>query len=889
MPLALALNPIGHLRLREVADAPPLDPALGQRLSSAFAAGTGPGLLHLGGVELGQAMPGPFAWWRGFAGRALTQARLRPDEQAELQVPTEDDLADLCAAAPPMEGVEYLSAGVLSDLWGELAQAFTEALARAGGSRARLLQALHPGWQVVGRVHFNLAENRRDPEAPFAFLATWTPRLSAQGRAQHLPLGRALKEYADAADRDALVTLLQPVQRAATACAWLAEMLACGELFHPLRWTAVQAFQLLQDAEALERAGVIVRMPANWSAGRPPRAKASASVGTNAPSTLGLDALVDFDAGLTVEGEPLSPAEAEALLRGTAGLAWIRGRWVEVDPVRLKAAMDRFDAVRRVAEAQGISFAEAVRLLAGAGIAGVHDEAPNPGWSEVSAGPWLAGTLRAMRAPDATPFEPGQGLQAQLRAYQVAGVRWLHLLTGLGLGALLADDMGLGTTIQVLALLLQRRREARRAPSLLVAPASLLSNWAAEAARFAPSLPVRVAHPSAMPAAELRALDAAEIATCGLLITSYGTLLRHEALASASYDLAILDEAQAVKNPNTQQSRAVRKLKARARVALTGTPVENRPGDLWSLFDFVAPGLLGSAPQFTRYTKGLDQSGPDAWRPLRELLRPWILRRLKTDKTVIADLPDKTEVQAWCTLSRKQAALYQQAVEQLEAEIETRTGIERRGLVLASLMRLKQICNHPSQWLGDGAWHEADSGKWARLREICEVIASRQEKVLVFTQFREIADPLATFLGGVFGRTGLVLHGGVPVRQRRERVEQFQQEDGPPFFVLSLKAGGSGLNLTAASHVVHFDRWWNPAVEDQATDRAFRIGQRRNVLVHRLACRGTVEQRIDELIASKRSLSRELLQGGGEIDLSSLGDAELLKLVALDLPSALLE
>jgi non-specific serine/threonine protein kinase len=360
-------------------------------------------------------------------------------------------------------------------------------------------------------------------------------------------------------------------------------------------------------------------------------------------------------------------------------------------------------------------------------------------------------------------------------------------------------------------------------------------------------------------------------------------------LSTVDWDLLVVDEAQAIKNPEARQTRAVKALRARARIALTGTPVENRLGDLWSIFDFLNPGLLGSAKQFTTLTKRLAERPHNAYGPLRDLVRPYILRRMKTDRSVIADLPDKTEVNAYCLLSRTQAALYEQAVHDLRDRLAATVGIERRGLVLASLMRLKQICNHPSQWLGDGAWRAEDSGKWARLSEVADVIAARQEKVLVFTQFREVTGPIAAHLATVFGRPGVVLHGGTPVKARRDLVRQFQDDERVPFFVLSLKAGGSGLNLTAASHVVHFDRWWNPAVEDQATDRAFRIGQTRNVLVHKFVCRGTVEERIDELIASKRGLARDLLEGGAELVLTEMKDEDLLRLVALDVNSALKE
>ena len=675
-------------------------------------------------------------------------------------------------------------------------------------------------------------------------------------------------------------------------------MLDAGELFHPLRWTAADAVRLLRDAPELERAGVVVRMPAAWRAGRPARPRVTATVGTQPPSAVGASALLDFRVALTLDGSPLSAAEAAQLLAASDGLALLRGQWVEVDRDRLARTLDRFQRAERLAAAQGLTFAAAMRLVAGAALAGGDDDlaAADADWSDVTAGPWLADTLAALRTPAAlAELDPGPDLHATLRPYQHVGVRWLHLLTQLGLGACLADDMGLGKTLQVLALLLVLRRTtpaASRRPSLLVAPASLLANWSAELARFTPTLRALVAHPSATPGDALKALTPDDLAPYDLVITSYGALSRQPTLTATAWHLVVLDEAQAIKNPGTRQTRATKALTAHARVALTGTPIENRLGDLWSLFDFLNPGLLGTAAAFTRYTKSLAAAPHNAYAPLRQLVRPYLLRRLKTDRAVIRDLPDKTELHAYCSLSRSQVALYQQAVDDLAEELERAhqtEGVRRSGLVLTFLMRFKQICNHPSQWLGDGAWAEADSGKWARLRELAEVIAAKQEKVLVFTQFREVTAPLAAFLGAVFGRPGLVLHGATAVGHRRALVDRFQQDESVPFFVLSLKAGGSGLNLTAASHVIHFDRWWNPAVENQATDRAFRIGQHRNVLVHKFICRGTVEEKIDALIASKRRLSDELLAGGAELNLTELPDDELLRLVRLDLGAAMEE
>ncbi|HUQ07081.1 MAG TPA: DEAD/DEAH box helicase [Kofleriaceae bacterium] len=885
--LALAVTPAGHLVLRagEASDAIAADVAA--RLKAAFEAGVGPGLVQLGAAEVSTALPPSIAFWRDLATRYVAAVCARGESDADgtadtLRPPDAETLAAIAAAAPPMTGGEYVSAELLAAQWQLLDGAFRDAVAAGDGSAATFLRSQHAAWHMVGRVYFNLAENRGDEEAPFAFLATYTNRLTRGGRAQHVPLGQALREYAGARATAELRALLSPVNTAAEDCPWLAEMVENNEVFHPLRWSPADALQLLGDVAKLEKAGVIVRMPAQWGSGRPARVQATATVGAKKAAGLGGQTLVDFRASATVDGEPLTAQEVADLLAGTDGLRFLRGRWVELDRERLRRTIEQLRGVEREAGDGGIGLGEAMRLVAGAAIGGgATAEALND--ARVVAGPWLAERLAALRNPDGlATVNPGGALHATLRPYQQAGLQWLHLTTELGMGACLADDMGLGKTMQVIALLLVGARPRRS--SLLVAPASLIGNWADELARFAPSLRVLVAHPSAMPSTTLASADAPALDDVDLVITTYGTLSRAPWLASTPWRHAILDEAQAIKNPAARQTKAVKSLRAEARIALTGTPVENRLGDLWSIFDFLNPGLLGTAKEFTRFTKDLEKQG---YGPLRELVRPYVLRRLKTDKHVISDLPDKTEVVAYCPLSRKQAALYQDAVDDLAARLRATEGIERRGAVLASLLRFKQICNHPSQWLGDGVWDEASSGKLARVRELAEVIAAKQEKVLVFTQFRETTAPLAEFLAGVFGRPGLVLHGNTSVKERGALVKRFQEDEDVPFFVLSLKAGGTGLNLTAASHVVHFDRWWNPAVEDQATDRAFRIGQKKNVLVHKLVCRGTVEEKIDALIASKRGLSQQLLEGTNEVRLTELSDTELMALVSLDLKGAM--
>jgi SNF2 family DNA or RNA helicase len=639
-----------------------------------------------------------------------------------------------------------------------------------------------------------------------------------------------------------------------------------------------------------------VRIPDWWKAGRPPRPQVNVRIGERAGSVLGKDNLMDFKIELTLDGQPLSTEEWQAILNSSNGLALLKGKWVEVDRDQLKEVLNHWKKIQSEA-GNGVSFLEGLRLLSGFDPNRANDtsvEETRAEWSNVVAGDWLKKVLGEMQAPQTSAeSDPGPELRAELRPYQRQGVHWLWFMNRLGLGACLADDMGLGKTIQVIGLLLALKR-AKQLPdqpraSLLVVPASLIANWKSEIQKFAPSLSVFFAHPSETPSLSFVAAAPANVlAGLDLVITSYTLLLRLPWLKEMNWNLVVLDEAQAIKNPSARQTRAAKEMRGRCRIALSGTPIENRLSDLWSLFDFICPGLLGGLKDFAAFVKDRSQIEQHQFAPLRRLVRPYILRRLKTDKRIISDLPEKTEVNAFCPLSRTQAVHYQRSVEELAEKLESPRieGIQRRGVILAFLTRFKQICNHPSQWLGDGVYRPADSGKFQRLRELCEEIASRQEKVLIFTQYREITDALAGYLAEVFGRPGLVLHGEITIKQRKQLVDDFQRDGGPPFFVLSLKAGGTGLNLTSAAHVIHFDRWWNPAVENQATDRAFRIGQRRNVMVHKFICRGTLEERIHELITGKISLAEDILGAGAERLMTEMNNSELLRFVSLDIKAA---
>ena len=834
-------------------------------------------------------------FWRDL-GQSLVAKACAAFDPTEPQLPIvpEPDLEELDAlalAAPPMQGSELISGALLAEVWTDAGDALVERASHYDDGIRGYLKAHDSIWNAVGRVCFHLAENKRDPDYPFAFIATYAHKLSKQAKLKHLPLNHALQEYAGAKNRKKLLALLSPLARAAERSPLMRDLVDSGDVYHPLSWTPAEAHHFLCEVPAYEQAGVVVRLPDWWSARDRRRPKVSVSVGNKTPSTLGMDALLDFDVKLSLDGKALSKKEIETLLASSEGLALIRGRWVEVDREKLSEVLDHWCNVQERAQAGGVSFAEAMRLLAGADLSGLSNDGvaeARPEWSEVVAGKWLTGKLDSLRSPQIrAEIESGAGLSAELRPYQKFGVQWLWALRSLELGGCLADDMGLGKTIQVLAILSMLRRKHIEGTDLIVVPASLIDNWHSEIQRFAPELKVLVAHPSHIPGVAIKTMPVSDVDAHDAVITSYATVMRADWMREYVWRCVILDEAQAIKNPGAKQTSAIKALDANWRLALTGTPVENKLGDLWSVLDFLNPGLLGSAKAFNGFCRSLSARRHNAYAPLRTLVQPYILRRLKTDKRVISDLPEKTEMTAFCLLSKHQAALYQKSVKELKQTIEDVEGIQRRGVVLAFLMRFKQICNHPSQWLGDNQYDAGHSGKFARLRELSELIAARQDKVLVFTQFREMTEPLVSFLGVVFGKLGLSLHGGTAVKKRQSLVKRFQDDENIPFMVLSLKAGGTGLNLTAASHVIHFDRWWNPAVENQATDRAFRIGQKRNVLVHKFVCKGTVEERIDELITEKRQLSDEILSGGAESALTEMSNDELITLVSLDMNSAI--
>ncbi len=896
--LSLSFTPQGHLKVRTLTE-----DELGttaslindKRIANAFLRSQEEGLYQLVKATYNDNWSKTLIYWRNFISgyiKALCYSSV-DESLVNIPVPNDEDILKWQLDIPPMTGSEYVTQASLILIWQSFGNFISNKVIQEYTNISQFLAKELPTWQQVGRVCFHLAENKQDPNLPFAFMATYAESLTTKSNIKYKPLSVALKEYAGELNKQALTNLLRPINNAAKNCSWLAELIDGHDIYHPLAWTPQEAFQLLKSVSILEDAGLIVKLPNWWKKRANP--KVQVTIGNNSSKKFTANELLNFDVSIVLDGENLTKQELDEIMASPSGVMMLRGEWVFVDKEKLNQAVQHWQQVQKQVGNNGISFIEGMRLLAGVNNQLAYDDIEEiTEWHGVQAGDELKKILKYLREPSVVKNNfPKNLLQAELRDYQETGVAWLHLLTELGLGACLADDMGLGKTIQLIALLLlYKKNNSKNKPSILILPASLLANWKSEISKFAPSIKTLFVHASELSRSDFEKIiknQATSLDEIDLVITTYSGLLRQDWLIDKDWGLVILDEAQAIKNPASRQTKLVKKLKGQARIALTGTPVENRLGDLWSIFDFICPGLLGSSRVFKNFIKSLEKSQQGSYTPLRNLVAPYILRRLKTDKNIINDLPDLTEVNAWCGLSKLQAKLYNQAVNDLAKSLQkVEEGIQRKGLVLAYLTKFKQICNHSSQFTGDNEYIEKNSGKFMRLREICEEIAARQEKVLVFTQYREITKFLQIFLAEIFGHTGLVLHGGTAVKNRKNLVDNFQSENGSPFFILSLKAGGTGLNLTAANHVIHFDRWWNPAVEKQATDRAYRIGQKKNVLVHKFVCKGTIEEKIDSLLQDKKILADNILQNSGEAILTEMNDNELLKLVALDIDKAII-
>ncbi len=644
--------------------------------------------------------------------------------------------------------------------------------------------------------------------------------------------------------------------------------------------TTEEAYIFLKDvAPLLEQSGIGVLLPSWWAERRSrltARVHLRAAPAEEGTGALGLGALVQFDWQLALGDEPLSAEEFQALVNLKKPLVRVRGQWVEISPEQIERALSFWEKRRGravpLAEALHVALDPQSASLDGVEVTDVQVEGP------------LRDLLEGLEQARLGRLPQPRSFRGRLRPYQIDGFSWLVFLRRWGLGACLADDMGLGKTPQTIALFLYEREQGiTEKPALVVCPTSVLVNWKREIERFAPDLKPMIHH------GPNRLRDDAFVEAAqqhDVVITSYALLHRDlETLCRVQWSDVVLDEAQNIKNPHTKTAQAARRLPAEFRLALTGTPIENRLSELWSIFAFLNPGFLGSLRQFrSTFAIPIERYGSEEHvRRLRRLVGPFILRRVKTDRNIIRDLPEKLEIKVYVALTQEQVTLYQAVVDSAMEAIARSAGMERRGLVLSTLMKLKQICNHPAQFLGespDVARLEGRSGKLQRLVEMLEEILAEGDKVLIFTQFRRMGDILKAYLEHTLAADVLWLHGGVRQKERQTLIDAFQSPYGPPIFLLSLRAGGTGLNLTAANHVIHFDRWWNPAVEDQATDRAYRIGQERTVEVHKFVTVGTVEERIDALLEQKKDLAERIV-GKGEDWITELTTEELRELFAL--------
>jgi hypothetical protein len=818
----------------------------------------------------------------------------------------------LAASAPPALFAAGPDTGL--DLWAEALDCLVDAAARAalGESRLTLGRAGDPvtrawlsaltgiervfaadpaavtvlsdvlaEWQrdaVAGPVRacFRLVEPVDDEEwqVRFGLQAADEPSLVVEAEAVWRSRGKlpALARHVDAPQE----TFLAELGKAARLYPELDRALRTARPSH-LALDTEDAHRFLSTAApTLGTAGFGVQLPGWWTK---PSSRLGLRLTASTPgqpgqvdasnAALGFDALAEFRYDIAVGGQMLTADELAELAERKAPMVRLRGQWVELDARRLAAAL------KLVGRREQATVGELLRV--GLGIGSAPEGLPVEG---VEADGWLGELLSGRAEQRLSAIQTPESFSGKLRPYQSRGLSWLDFLHRAGLGGILADDMGLGKTVQLLALL---AHDADAGPSLLVCPMSLVGNWHREAARFTPHLRVHVHHGKER-ARSKRFTD--EVAAADLVITTYALAARDASdLRKVSWRRVVVDEAQAIKNAATKQATSIRSLPAATRIAVTGTPVENRLADLWSILEFVNPGLLGSAATFKKlYSEPIERHGDDgAAERLRRFTGPFILRRVKTDRSIIADLPDKLEMDVVCNLTAEQAALYQAVVDDMLERIEATDGMERRGLVLATMTKLKQVCNHPVHFLRDGSQLAGRSGKLECLDDILDEVLAVGEKALLFTQYAEFGALLRGHLAGRFGREVLFLHGGIAKPDRDEMVARFQVGDAasPPIFVLSLKAGGTGLTLTAANHVVHVDRWWNPAVEDQATDRAFRIGQRRTVQVRKFVCAGTVEEKIAAMIRDKRGLAARIV-GTGEQWLTELSTGQLAELFRLE-------
>ncbi|MDD5973773.1 MAG: DEAD/DEAH box helicase [Spirochaetales bacterium] len=750
------------------------------------------------------------------------------------------EIDELISSAPFMLGGEYLSRGWVLNLFSRYLKIFKTDIKKYKSTVDAYFSSYSTYFRLPSKIFFHLLESKKD-ETPFAFMATYST-INSEGKICHYPLKYALKEYKDSIDK--LAVLISSIKKVAKNSTLIASWLSSGEIFAPLLLSKEEAFLFLCDTPKYEEAGIVTRVPIWWKK-RKKSTKINIEVSNDNNTT---SSILTLRPSMQYQGIEITKEEAEEIIAQGNGLLLFKGNWIEADSDNLKKLLNEYMLLDR----EDLSLQNALQYELG-----LEDKA-FPIHIDMKA-------ILNKAIENSLIIKPYQSFSGTLRSYQEDAFKWLIAVSKLGLGPLLADDMGLGKTVEMLSFLDSVRHYNEDAKILLIVPASLLGNWAHECEKFVPLISYEIRHGIGSKKADFPFLT----------IATYQGVAKSQAIKDNKWDIVVLDEAQNIKNRNTMQTKAIKSLDRKLGVAMTGTPIENSLSNLWSIFDFLSPGLLGSADAFSRYCDNLKQMGMEN---LKMVISPFILRRLKSDRTIINDLPDKIETEVMVTLTKEQRVLYNNVVDEYESELEKRKNAGEQVLTLAAntLMKLKMIVNHPSQYLGDNEFEEKKSGKFLLLRELCETIHENRERVLIFTQFATIIPTLMNFLNEIFNQEGQSIDGSTPVKKRTEIVDSFQNGEYP-FLVISLKAGGTGLTLTRATNVIHFDRWWNPAVEDQATDRAYRIGQKNRVSVYKFVAQDTIEEKISEILKQKSELATSILSdAGGEIT-TKLSPEELLK------------
>ena len=799
----------------------------------------------------------------GFATEFLQSASTKDvlELKDKISIEIEDGVREqLLNNIPLVLGSEFLNNQFINNYWALMTDWLSKTIDKSSDSIEATLSSYLPSFNVADRTYFHLVETNEE-KYPFGFFTSYTTLIKK--KVKHMPLSYALEEF-KGKDKQ-LLHLLSVIFKASSKSKVLSNLIEEGQLFNPTYLKTEEAYELLKNSEYFKECGIGFRFPSWWK--KKNKVHTRATIGNRLNQGISLNYLLSVDLNFVLENQTLSEKEIEELLEFEEGLTNFKGKWIEIDHKALKKLLSSYKEFEEK-YGNGINFKDYLKLQ--------NQDNKDEGFFdelEFNNGMWLEEFKNhSQNNCDALPLS--NDFNGILRKYQKDGYNWLNQMMSLGFGSCLADDMGLGKTVQILALLSSLFDEDKIKNTLLVVPASLVGNWIAEKDKFAPSISIFVLKDKEE---LLREMDYSKK---GLYITTYSMVALRESIIKQEWDIVILDEAQAIKNSNTKQSKAIKSLNCNNRIVMTGTPIENSLMDIWSLFDFINPGLLGNKTEFKNIISKT-KDNPKIFSSLRTVMDPFILRRLKTDKKIIKDLPKKIESDYYVELSKKQVLIYKKLNEQIKKSILENEGIAKKGLILSSILKSKQICNHPSQFLKDDSFKEKDSGKFLALKQIVETVKEKKEKVLVFTQYKAMVNPLKTYLSSIFDSEGLSIDGSVNSSERTKRVNSFNNDENYPFMVITIKAGGTGLNLTSANHVIHFDRWWNPSVENQATDRAFRIGQKKIVNVYKFICSGTIEDKINEIILSKKELSTKIIGKGEESAVSwitKMDNSELLEL-----------